>query len=424
MSAIDATVGERAFSMSIQIRPTASGQGSNSTASRHFNERRLLTVLRRLGEASKPDLARHLDLTQNTIGQIVQALEEQGLVASTGRRMGQRGQPATMLHLDPKGAYSLGFKLGCRSIDAMLIDFTGVVLKRRRYGCISPNPDEALRLGILGFNELTRTLLPACRNRLVGVGLALPLTFDRQSDEVGTAAPAQRVWEDYDFVGKLQARLDVPLIQETDGAAAALAELLCGHGRKFNNFIYVHIGSSISGGIVLDGDYRSGVGVNSGGIESIPVPHTSLTSTVKNRGGDTVLFERASGVALTRHLHARGVSMVNAVDLQNVMHSHATIVQEWLQDCAEALVVPLLSIMSLIRVQAIVLDGDLPRALIEGLLARMGSLFRAATPERVSSIELRHGASGNHPAALGAALLPLYDRHSRGNLAVSTLHQS
>ena len=64
------------------------GQGSNSAFVRQFNERVILTLLRRLGEASKADLARHAKLTQNTAGQIVRELEEQNLVRTEGKRTG------------------------------------------------------------------------------------------------------------------------------------------------------------------------------------------------------------------------------------------------------------------------------------------------------------------------------------------------
>ena len=52
----------------------APGQGSNSAVVRQFNERVILTALRRLSEASKADLARHVNLTQRASGQIVKEL--------------------------------------------------------------------------------------------------------------------------------------------------------------------------------------------------------------------------------------------------------------------------------------------------------------------------------------------------------------
>src|SRR5687767_13647570 len=111
------------------VRNGAMGQGSNSAQVRQFNERVILTLLRRLGEASKADLARHANLTNNTAGQIVRELELQQLVRSEGKRIGARGQPATLLRLDPEGAYSIGIKIGRRSLDALLVDFSGRVIE-------------------------------------------------------------------------------------------------------------------------------------------------------------------------------------------------------------------------------------------------------------------------------------------------------
>ena len=394
--------------MTKQDRPGASQQGSNSTAVRHFNERRLLTLLRRLGEASKADLARHLNLTQNAVGQIVQSLEQQGLVASTGRRLGQRGQPATLLHLDPDGACSLGIKLGRRSIDSVLVDFAGGVLKNRRYECLFPTPEQALKLAIRGVAEVRRSLPAARRDRLVGVGLALP-SPDRGSGASGPPEVAQ-AWQGYDIAAELRAVLDLPVLVEHDGTAAALAELFHGHGRELDDFACIYINSSIDGGIVLGGDYRRGVGGHAGAIGMIPVARSRLPHAEAHRHRP-VLLDRASGAALIRHLEANGITVARATELHAVMRSHGELVEAWLQDCAEALVVPVLSMASLLDVQAIILDGNLPRALIEGVLGRLQPLLADATAESRGPPELRLGSGGKRAAALGAALLPLHLRH-------------
>lgn len=423
--------------MSMQIHPSATRagsirQGSNSTAVRHFNERRLLTVLRRLGDASKADLARHLNLTQNTVGQIVQVLEQQGLVASTGRRMGQRGQPATLLRLDPNGAYSVGIKLGRRSIDALLVDFTGGILKSRRYECLFPRPDEALKLALHGIGELRRALPQARRGRLIGAGLAMPSDLGCWRGELDNPPDSCQAWQGYDMGEHLRAAIDIPLLVENDCTAVAVAELFHGHGRELDDFACVYINSSIGGGIVLDGDYRRGVNGNAGDIGLIPVPPSRLADAGDHAreqpgrpgNGGTILLDRASGGALIRHLHANGIAIKRAVDLHGVMRSHGAVVAEWLQDCAEALVVPLLSMASLLDVQAIILDGNLPKALIEGLLARLRPLLVEATPEVRRPPELRLGSSGNHAAALGGALLPLHSRHAQASVAATTSPQA
>ena len=73
-----------------------------------------------------------LNLTNNAAGVIVKELETRNLVRVEGKRSGQRGQPATLIALNPDGAYSIGVKLGRRSVEALLVDFCGRIMERRR----------------------------------------------------------------------------------------------------------------------------------------------------------------------------------------------------------------------------------------------------------------------------------------------------
>ena len=148
-------------SRGVILRQRHLGQGSNSVQVRHGNERVILTLLRRLGTAAKADLARHANLTANTVGQIVQGLETAGLVRSDGKRHGERGQPATLLCLDPQGACSIGVKAGRRSLDTILVDFTGRVLAQRHRECPFPAAGAGCRHA--GRRHCGRAWHPCCR---------------------------------------------------------------------------------------------------------------------------------------------------------------------------------------------------------------------------------------------------------------------
>ena len=144
--------------MTLHHGSIVSGQGSNSVHVRQGNERVILGLLRRLGTAAKADLARHANLTANTVGQIVQDLETAGLVRSDGKRQGERGQPATLLRLDPQGAYSIGVETGRRSLDTILVDFAGRVLEQRRRECPFPLPEQAVAMLVEDIAAVRNTI--------------------------------------------------------------------------------------------------------------------------------------------------------------------------------------------------------------------------------------------------------------------------
>jgi predicted NBD/HSP70 family sugar kinase len=392
---------------------TATGQGSNSAVVRQFNERVILTALRRLGEASKADLARHVNLTQNAAGQIVRDLEHQRLVRTTGKRTGQRGQPATLLQLDPEGAYAIGVKLGRRTIDGLLVDFRGGVLKARRHEQPLPLPEEALRIVRDDIAALRKSLPPARRMRLAGVGLAMPYNLGSWQRELDIPEKTCRAWDGFDFAERLRAALDLPLFVENDGTAVAVAELFQGHGRELNDFAVLYIGGAIGGGLVLDGHYRRGFTGNAGDVALLPVEPSRLASAPRPARAFDILLTRASITALIRHLRANGATIADAQDFENALGRHPERVNEWLEDCADALVNPVLSVAALLDLQAIVLDGNLPRPLIEQLLARLRALLAARVPEARHAPALRLGTVGRNAAAVGAATLPLHCSYGR-----------
>ena len=391
---------------------TAQGQGSNSAQLRLFNERVVLTALRRLGEASKADLARMANLTNNTAGQIVRELEDQRLVRTVGKRTGSRGQPATLLRLDEEGAFAIGVKLGRRSVDALLVDFSGAVVARRRQERAFPLPEEALEL-VLGEIAALTAAMPAGReDRLAGLGLAIPYNLGSWARELGISSTVSVAWNGFDIGARIGRSVRMPVFVENDGTAVAVAELFQGHGRQLDDFACIYIGTATGGGIVLGGQYRRGSTGNAADVGLMPTGPSRLRTAPRPAGPFDILLNRASVAALIRHLEGNGVAVVDQAALEAALAGHRHLVDEWLDDCCDALVLPVLSLARVLDVPAIVVDGDLPRPLVERLVARLAEDLAAAAPESRSAPSLLMGTVGQGAAATGAALLPLHLNYS------------
>src|SRR5207245_129955 len=92
------------------------------------------------------------------------------------------------LALNPDGAYAIGVKVGRRSMDVLLVDFTGHVRERWTTSYAFPDPDAVLAEIAQRLKDIRRKLGPEKRERVQGIGIAAPLPLGVAK---GNAAPAQ-----------------------------------------------------------------------------------------------------------------------------------------------------------------------------------------------------------------------------------------
>lgn len=385
------------------------GQGSNSANVRRFNERLLLQALRRAGEASKADLARLANLTSTAVGSIITSLMENGLIEMSGRRLdGGRGQPASLLRLSPRGAFAIGVRLDRTNIETVLVDFAGQMIERRSHDVLLPQPSVAQEIVQQDIHELTGLLDKSERSRLAGIGVAQPYNLGSWLRELGLPAEAFRVWSDVDFASELGRALGLPVFSENDGNAAAIAEIFYGCGRQRADFLYLFLGPAIGGGIAINGDCVRGLTGNAGDFAVMPVPPSALPSAYKPAGKWDILLSRASLIALRRHLQYHGEKVDNRADIEACIARGHPAVEEWLEDCIDALAPALRSALCVLDVPAVVLDADVDAGLIDTLMQRLRVAVAATAPEARGTPALVRGTFGPDAGALGAATLPMF----------------
>lgn len=385
------------------------GQGSNSANVRRFNERLLLQALRRAGEASKADLARLANLTSTAVGSIITSLTASGLIEMSGRRLdGGRGQPASLLRLAPRGAFAIGVRLDRTNIETVLVDFAGRMIARRSHDMLLPAPPLAQEIVQRDIGELSGLLDKSERSRLAGIGVAQPYNLDSWLSELGLPADIFRAWSNVDFAGELGRALGLPVFSENDGNAAAIAEIFYGCGRQRDDFLYLFLGPAIGGGIAIGGDCVRGLTGNAGDFAVMPVPPSALPSSHKPAGKWDILLSRASLIALRRHLQYHGEKVDNRADIEACIARGHPAVEEWLDDCIDALAPALRAALCVLDVPAVVLDADVDAGLIDTLMQRLRVAVAATAPEARGTPALVRGTFGPDAGALGAATLPMF----------------
>src|ERR1700692_2085018 len=95
---------------------------------RQLSRRSVFEALLHRSPISRADLAKATSLSKQTMSEVIDAFEQQGLVRQTGRTSGNVGRTAVLYELSPEGGHVLGIDLGARRLTVALADIAGRVL--------------------------------------------------------------------------------------------------------------------------------------------------------------------------------------------------------------------------------------------------------------------------------------------------------
>ncbi|WP_100489312.1 ROK family protein [Sporolactobacillus pectinivorans] len=103
------------------------------------------------------------------------------------------------------------------------------------------------------FNFFSRYQIDA-----IGVGSFGPIDVDEKSETFGSITSTPKsFWRDYNFVGSLKQKFNVPIAWTTDVNAAGYGEYLLGNARGITSCLYLTIGTGIGGGFINNGQILS-----------------------------------------------------------------------------------------------------------------------------------------------------------------------
>ena len=380
-------------------------RGSNQVGMRQFNERVVLQALRAHGATPKAELARLTGLTAQTIGLITARLDEDGLLIRQAPVRGRVGQPSVPLGLNPDGAFSIGIKIGRRSADWLLVDFTGRV--RQRLVLSYPFPDVDVLLPAIEAN-LNRLLegLGALQDRVVGVGVAAPFFMGGWHRMLGLTDAQSDAWNRIDLGARVQTMTDLPVSFAKDTSAACVAELLQGKGRDIPSYLYLFLDTFIGGGLVIHSHLHRGQRGNAGAVASLPL------RVAKAGGAEGVppqLVGQASLWDLEQRFRAHALDPMAAYDERAMQAPWSAHTQAWTAQAAAALAHCVVSGTAFLDLDAVVIDGVVAPALLHSLLDQTRAALKGYNTEGLLALPvLEQGSIGSDARALGGALLPLH----------------
>jgi predicted NBD/HSP70 family sugar kinase len=377
--------------------------GANQSRVRAFNERLVLSLVRRHGSLSKADIARRTGLSAQTVSVIMRALEKDGLLSRGEPQRGRVGQPSIPMSLNPDGVFSFGLKVGRRSADLVLMDFIGNIRMQLHETYRYPTPGGVLRFAGEAVATVLATMPAGDRRKVAGLGVALPFELWNWVEEMGAPEAHMNDWRHADIAASLANQLNMAIFLQNDATAACAAELAFGSGPQFADFAYFFIGSFVGGGVVLNHALYSGRTGNAGAFGSMPFPD----------GGDkpSQLIDRASVFLLEKMLIEQGRDPSSIWLTPEDWADFGDIGKAWIAGTGRALATAAATVCSVIDFEAIIIDG--------GFSPGIRSAIVEATREEITKLDLQgieppviaEGRVGSAARAIGAGSLPLFSRY-------------
>ncbi|WFE38769.1 ROK family transcriptional regulator [Micromonospora sp. WMMD998] len=264
---------------------------------RALNDRAALELLLERGPLTRARIGELTGLSKVTASQLVERLEERGLVARVGEQAGGRGPNAQLYAVRPGSAYVVGVDVGAERVVAACADITGVVAGRVEQSTKdTDDPVGVVHNAVVQAASSAGAELSAVRRVVLGT----PGLVDPQTGDITFAFNLPR-WHS-GLLAALREDLDTPVLFENDVNLAAVAEAQSGAAQGTADFVLVWVDAGVGLAIMLGGRLHHGSSGAAGEIGYLPVPGVPIPRDVSRRAKPA--FQQLAGADAVRAVAA------------------------------------------------------------------------------------------------------------------------
>ena len=246
---------------------------------RALNDRAALELLLARGPLTRAQLGEMTGLSKVTASQLVERLEERGLVRRVGEQAGGRGPNAQLYAVTPGSAHVIGVDVGPDLVVAACADITGAVIGRVEQSTKdTDDPVGVVHNAVVQAATRAGTDMSSVRRVVLGT----PGLVDPKSGEISFAYDLPR-WH-RGLLSDLRRDLSTPVSFGNDVNLAAVAEAHNGAAVGYDDFVLIWISRGVGLATVIDGQLHQGSTGAAGEIGWLPVPGAEVPRNVSRRG--------------------------------------------------------------------------------------------------------------------------------------------
>jgi len=373
-----------------------------SSVTRQLSRRSVFEALLHRSPISRAELAKVTGLSKQTMSEVIDAFEQQGLVHQVGRTSGNVGRTAVLYELSPEGGHVLGIDLGAR-LTVALADIAGRVLAE------VDEPTDS-RGGAWAIDQIARLSDRLARDnhthpsRIRSIVVATPGVVNPKSGAI-EMAPNIAGLGHLNVVGLLGEKLGSPVVLENDINLALLGEIWHGCAQNVDNVAFLALGSGVGLGLYLNGRLVRGKNGAAGEIGYLPIGGDPLQAESRLQG--CLEYQVGATGVVRRYREAGGSDVDSEREVFEQAQAGDPIAASVVDETARLTALAAAAVIATVDPQLLVLGGSVgARADFADKVARVLLQLSPRPVEiRTSSLGRRAGVVG----ALSVALRRLHD---------------
>lgn len=378
----------------------------------------MLSFIRQTGPVSRAQIARDSGLSKPTVSQALTSLEGARLVREAGRTSGGKGPTAQLYELNPHAGWVVGLDVGRDRVRAAIADLSGEVVGRRD----ERSKARSARSLIAQIGELARALAADAGihwRQVTFTTVGSAGVFEPERDEMQLAYNLPG-WSGHGVVDAVRAELGTNVAFENDVNLAAVGEQQYGLGRDVGNFVYLHIGTGVGVGLVLNGELYRGSRGAAGEIAYLPLAASDPHDPGNLRRGALEEAVGAAGVVAV----ARQLGIAPPLSARRVFTAARRgdpAAARVVSVVAERIALAIAAVVPLVDPELVILGGGIGRngdLLLDPVHRELRSLSPFHPRIEISALGEDAELRGAVAMALAAAQDQLFSRGVGGGIAV------
>jgi len=230
---------------------------------REQNKRKVLSLIRRLGETSRKDLVNKMDVSKNTISLIVDEFIQQNVLIEVGvQEIGKKGRPKIIIKINEDYLKAVGISVSKNSIDYTVTNYYGSVIERKSVSFDCSNA-EATKKEIM---RIIRTLMESY-NHVIGIGIGFPAIVDINKKYLHTSTHLG--WSDVSL--KELSHSSIPITVQNSVNMGAMEAVDKERIREDDSSFYLRVSEGVGGAYIIKNNLVDGGSWTAGEIGHISI---------------------------------------------------------------------------------------------------------------------------------------------------------